>query len=69
MWRNKLTLSKIKMKNRAYHRFLKTKYQKDYQMYAKYRNQSKNSCKKVVTEYQKPLSREVKSFSDMQKIS
>ena len=38
IWMKKLTLSKIKMKNRAYHRFLKTKDQHDYQMYAKYRN-------------------------------
>ena len=29
---NKLTLLKIKMKNRAYHRFLKTKDQHDYQI-------------------------------------
>ena len=58
---NKLTLSKIKMKNRAYHRLLKTKDQYDYQMYAKYRNQSKKACRKAVTDYEKSLSREVKS--------
>ena len=60
---NKLTLSKIKMKNRPYYRFLKTKYQHNYRMYAKYRNQSKNSYKKALTEYEKFLSREVKSNS------
>ena len=38
IWMNKLTLSKTKMKNRAYHRFLKTKDQHNYEMYAKYRN-------------------------------
>ena len=43
---NKLTLSKIKMKNRPYHRLLKTKDQHDYQMYAKYRNQSKTLAEK-----------------------
>ena len=58
---NKLTLSKIKMKNRAYHWFLKTKDQHDYQMYAKYRNQSKNACRKPVTDHEKFLSREMKS--------
>ena len=58
---NKLTLSKIKMKNRAYHWLLKTKDQYDYQMYAKYRNQSKKACRKAVTDYEKSLSREVKS--------
>ena len=57
----KLTLSRIKVKNRAYHRFLKTKDQHNYQMYAKYRNQSKNACTKAVTDYVKSLSREVKS--------
>ena len=30
-------------------------------MYAIYRNQSKNACRKAVTDYEKPLSREVKS--------
>ena len=54
-------LSKIKIKNRAYHWLLKTKDQYDYQMYAKYRNQSKKACRKVVADYEKSLSREVKS--------
>ena len=58
---NKLTLSKIKMKNRAYHRLLKMKDQHDCQMHAKYRNQSKNPCRKAVTDYEKSLSRETKS--------
>ena len=35
--------------------------QHDYQMYAKYRNQSKNACRKAGTDYEKSLSREVKS--------
>ena len=68
---NKLTLLKIKMKNRAYYRFLKTKDQHDYQMYVKYRNQSRNACRKAITDYEKSLSRDVKSnqkhFSDIQK--
>ena len=54
---NKLTLSKIKMKNRGYHQFLKTKGEHDYQMYAKHRNQSKNACRKAVTDYEKFLLR------------
>ena len=58
---NKVTLSKIKVKNRVYHLFLKTKDQQDYQMYAKYRNQSKKACRKAVTDYEKSLSREVKT--------
>ena len=49
------------MKNRAYHQFLKTKDLHDCQMYAKYRNQSKNSCGEAVTDYEKSLSREAKS--------
>ena len=40
---------------------MKLKDQYDYQMYAKYRNQSKNACRKAVTDYEKSLSKEVKS--------
>ena len=58
---NKLTLSKIKIKNRAYHRFLKTKDQHDYQIDTKYRNQSKIACRKATRDYKKSLSKEVKS--------
>ena len=58
---NKETLSKIKMKCKAYYRYLKTKNRHDYQMYAKYRKQSKNGCRKAVADYQKFLSRKVKS--------
>ena len=56
---NKQTLSKIKIKKEA--TILETKDQHDYQMYAKYRNQSQNTCRKAVTDYEKSLSREVKS--------
>ena len=64
IWMNKPTLLKIKIKNRAYHRFLKTKDEHDYEMYAKHRNQSKqskNACRKAVTNFEKSLPREVKS--------
>ena len=40
---------------------MKLKDQYDYQMYAKHRNQSKNACRKAVTDYEKSLSKEVKS--------
>ena len=60
VWMNKLIL-KIKVKKRTYHRFLKTRDQHDYQMYATYRNQSKNACRKAVADYEKSLSIEVKS--------
>ena len=40
---------------------MKTKDQRDYEMYIKYKNQSKNACRKAVTDYKTPLSREVKS--------
>ena len=58
---NKLTLSRIKVKNRAYHWFLKTTGEHDYQMYAKHRNQSKKACRKAFTDYEKSLLKEVKS--------
>ena len=49
---NEQTLSKTKMKNRAYHRFFKTKDQHDCQ---------KKACRKAVRVYEKSLLGEVKS--------
>ena len=40
---------------------MKTKDKHDYQMYEKYRNQLKNACQKAVADYEKFLSRDVKS--------
>ena len=61
IYMNEQTLSKTKMKNRAYHRFFKTKDQHHCQIYAKYRNQSKKACRKAVRVYEKSLLGEVKS--------
>ena len=61
IYMNEQTLSKIKMKKRAYHPFFKTKDQHDCQMYAKYRNHLRNACRKAVTVYEKSLLGEVKS--------
>lgn len=49
------------MKSRVYRLYIKIKGEQDYQMYGKYRNQSKNASQKAVAGYQKSLSRDVKS--------
>ena len=61
IWITKGALSKLKFKNRSYHCNLRTNDQQDYKTYAKYRNQSKQACRKAIAEYEKSLSREVKT--------
>ena len=51
--------SKVKAFNMSFKRVFAEEY--NYQMYAKHRNQAKKSGRKAVTDYEKPLSREVKS--------
>ena len=58
---NKNALTKIKMKNNSYHRYLRTKDKEDYNQYAKHRNQAKAACRKAISDYEKMLSKEVKS--------
>ena len=58
---SKDTLFKLKLKNRSYHRYLRTNDQQDYKTYAKYRNQSKRACRKSIAKCEKCLSREVKT--------
>ena len=54
-------LSKLKLKNRSYHRYLKTDDQQDSKTYAKHKNQSKRACRKAIAEYEKSFSGEVKT--------
>ena len=56
---NKDALSKLKQK-RSYHRYLRTNDQQDYKTYRS-SNQSKRACRKIIAEYEKFLSREVKT--------
>ena len=58
---NKDALSKLKLKNKLSHRYLRTNNPQDYETYAKCRNQSKQTCRKFKVEYEKSLSREVKT--------
>ena len=47
---NKDALSKLKLKNKLSHRYLRTNNPQDYETYAKYRNQSKQTCRKFEVE-------------------
>ena len=51
IWMNKNVLSKLKLKSRSYHRYLRTNDQQDYKTHAKYRNQSERACRKAIAEY------------------
>ena len=61
VWMNSQALSKVQLKNRAYHQYLRTKDHNDYNIYVKYRNQAKRTCRKAVSDYEHSLSKEVKS--------
>ena len=58
---NSQAFSKVQLKNRAYHQYLRTKDHNDYNIYVKYRNQAKRACRKAVSDYEYSLSKEVKS--------
>ena len=58
---NSQAFSKVQLKNRAYHQYLRTKDHNDYNIYVKYRNQAKRACRKAVSDYEHSLSKEVKS--------
>ena len=58
---NSQGFSKVQLKNRAYHQYLRTKDHNDYNIYVKYRNQAKRACRKAVSDYEHSLSKEVKS--------
>ena len=58
---NSQVFSKVQLKNRAYHQYLRTKDHNDYNIYIKYRNQAKRRCRKPVSDYEHSLSKEVKS--------
>ena len=47
---NKDALSKLKLKNKLSHRYLRTNNPQDYETYAKCRNQSKQTCRKFEVE-------------------
>ena len=61
IWMDSQPFSKVQLKNRAYHQYLRTKDHNDYNIYVKYRNQAKRRCRKPVSDYEHSLSKEVKS--------
>ena len=52
--------AKIKKKKQAYNRYMETRDGKDYQQYAKARNQAKNVCRNAVRAHQKTVAHEAK---------
>ena len=42
IWMDSQPFSKVQLKNRAYHQYLRTKDHNDYNIYIKYRNQAKD---------------------------
>ena len=61
IWMNSQAFSKVQLKNRAYHQYLRTKIHNDYNIYVKYRNQVKIAFRKSVSNYEHFLSKKVKS--------
>ena len=60
-WMNRETQDKINKKKRAYKKYLETRSQEDYKLYARYRNQVKSQCRRAVREFTKSLAIEVKT--------
>ena len=60
---NKNALTKIKKKQKSYHKYLSTKEGKDYLEYVKHRNQSKTACRNAVRDFEKSLAKEAKTNS------
>ena len=61
IWMNSEAFSKVHLRNREYHQYLRTKDHNDYNIYVKYRNQAKRACHKAVSDYEHSWSKEVKS--------
>ena len=54
-------IEKIKQKSEAYFKWRKTLDKKDYNQYAKFRNQAKRECKKADMEYEKSIAKQAKT--------
>ena len=52
---NEKALSKVKKKKAAFARYVKTREGKDYQEYAKARNQAGAECKRAIKQYEKSM--------------
>jgi hypothetical protein len=61
LWMTDAALTKVKKKYHSYKRYISTKDGKDYDLYARARNQSKWMCKKVMTEFERKIAAESKT--------
>ena len=61
LWMSSNAMTKVKRKNAAYRRYLKTTDGKDYVTYARARNQAKWEIRRAKRDYEKKLARESKS--------
>ena len=61
LWMNKKALSKVKKKKAAFARYVQTREGKDYQEYAKARNQAGAECKRAIKQYEKSMANKAKS--------
>lgn len=59
-WMNEKVLAKIKQKHSAFKRYMNTREGKDYQIYAKARNQAKWECRKAVRDMERKIANESK---------
>ncbi len=60
LWMNKKALAKVKKKKESFQRYLQTQEGKDYDSYAKYRNQAKWECTRAQKSFERKLAGEVK---------
>ena len=61
LWLNEAAIAKLKKKHHAYRRYMETQEGKDYEDYAKARNQAKWECKKAVRDLEKKIAAEART--------
>jgi hypothetical protein len=59
-WMNQKALEKIREKRRAYRKYMRTRCEEDYKIYAKFRNQVKTSCKQAIRDFEYKVALEAK---------
>jgi hypothetical protein len=60
LWLNEKALCKVRKKRQAYQRYLQTRDGKDYDLYARARNQAKKACRDAVKETEKSVAMKAK---------
>jgi hypothetical protein len=58
---NDAALKKVRLKRKAYQRYLQTREGTDYLEYCKARNQVKRSCRRAIREFEKKIAAEAKN--------